>query len=107
MVQARDNSHSSSVFSDTLPTYKKGWSMFYEISLKPVYISLLIILHTAFSAEPENVALSLQKLAEHLQHLLTCSGAYIRQRLHMQTVILNHQVSKQFGLLYIFAISLS
>lgn len=90
----------------TLPTYKKSQSRFSQTSLEPVYISLLVILHTAFSAESENVALSLQKPAEHLQHLLT-RRAYIRQRLHMQTVISNHQVSKQFGLLYIYTVSLS
>lgn len=66
MIQARDSCHSSSVFSDTLPTYKKGWSMFYQTSLKPVYFSLLVTLHAEFSAESENVALSLQKSAEHI-----------------------------------------
>lgn len=107
IIQARDTSHSSSLFSNTLATYKKSRSGFYQTSLKRVYISLLVILHTAFSAESENVALSLQKPAEHLQHLLTWRGAYIRQRLHMQTVILNHLVSKQFGLLHIYTLSLS
>lgn len=107
IIQARDTSHSSSLFSNALATYKKSWSGFYQTSLKRAYISLLVILHTAFSAESENMALSLQKPAEHLQHLLTWRGAYIRQRLHRQTVILNHPVSKQFGLLYIYILSLS
>lgn len=71
-----------------------------------MHISVLVVLHTAFTAESENVALSLQKPAEHLQHLFTCSGAYIRWRLDIQiAVIYNCEVSNQFDLSHIYTLS--